>query len=243
MNRCNTTLIYLLFFLIYGKTTGAQTSLIVHKKNLVIIKDIKTFKRTIENNRNLKMLDIKALIPTIELDLRYATANNFLNKKLYPETQTTFMRMKAITQLDSIQKELRNQGLGLKIYDAYRPYYVTKKIWNQVKDERYAADPKKGSGHNRGIAVDVTIINLKSKKELEMGTGFDSFTDTAHHHFKQLPNVVLQNRLILKNLMERYGFKALESEWWHYSLPNADEYDILNLSFRQLRKINFIKTI
>jgi D-alanyl-D-alanine dipeptidase len=122
-------------------------------------------------------------------------------------------------------------GLGLKIFDAYRPYSVTEKMWEPVQDDRYAADPKKGSGHNRGVAVDLTIINLKNNEALDMGTGFDNFSDTAHHAFTNLPEDVLQNRLLLKNIMEQHGFKALDTEWWHYSLPNAKEFELMNISF------------
>ena len=88
-------------------------------------------------------------------------------------------------------------------------------MWEPIKDERYVADPKKGSGHNRGIAVDLTLINLKTKEELPMGTGFDNFSDTAHQTFTALPEQILQNRNLFKNFMEKYGFKALETEWWH----------------------------
>ena len=127
--------------------------------------------------------------------------------------------------------------LGLKIFDGYRPYSVTEKMWEPIKDDRYVADPKKGSGHNRGIAVDLTVINLKTKEELPMGTGFDNFSDTAHQTFKALPEQILQNRNLLKDAMEKYGFKSLETEWWHYSLPNAKYFEILDLGFKKLRKI------
>jgi D-alanyl-D-alanine dipeptidase len=127
-------------------------------------------------------------------------------------------------------------GLGLKIFDAYRPYSVTVKFWELVKDERYVANPAKGSGHNRGIAVDLTIIDLKTGKELDMGTGFDNFTDTAHHTFTSLPEEVLHNRLLLKSTMEKYGFIALESEWWHYYLANGNTFELLDIEFKKLKK-------
>lgn len=111
-----------------------------------------------------------------------------------------------------------------------------------IKDNRYAADPSKGSGHNRGIAVDVTLINLKTKKELPMGTGFDNFTDSAHTDFADLPKEILINRNILKTVMEKYGFISLDTEWWHFSLPNASSYELLDLSFADLKKqSNYLK--
>ena len=128
-------------------------------------------------------------------------------------------------------------GIGLKIFDAYRPYSVTEKMWEPIKDERYVADPKKGSGHNRGIAVDLTLINLKTKVELPMGTGYDNFSDTAHSTFMALPVEILQNRNLLKNIMEKNGFKVLETEWWHYSFTDAKDFELMDISFKKLKKI------
>ena len=181
------------------------------------------------------MVDIKKLIPAIITDLRYAGTNNFMHAQLYPSGRIAYLREKAARQLDSVQQVLNKKGLGIKIFDAYRPYSVTEKMWQLVQDERYAADPKKGSGHNRGVAVDVTLVDLKTKKEIEMGTGFDNFSDTAHHNFKQLPESVLQSRFLLKSLMEQFGFKALDTEWWHYSLTNASEFELLDIPFKNLK--------
>ncbi|MEI9911695.1 MAG: M15 family metallopeptidase [Bacteroidota bacterium] len=100
-----------------------------------------------------------------------------------------------------------------------------------MKDERYVANPAKGSGHNRGVAIDVTIIHLQSGEELDMGTGFDNFSDSAHHSFKKFPNEVLQNRLLLKNTMEKNGFKALDTEWWHYLLSSWSRFELLDIDF------------
>lgn len=111
-------------------------------------------------------------------------------------------------------------------------------MWSIVPDERYAANPAKGSGHNRGLAVDLTLVDRRSGQELDLGTGFDNFSDTAHHDFRQLPEPVLLNRLRLRRLMEAHGFKALETEWWHYSWPNDGRYEVLDLSFRQVRKLS-----
>ncbi|MEO8404300.1 MAG: M15 family metallopeptidase, partial [Chitinophagaceae bacterium] len=104
-----------------------------------------------------------------------------------------------------------------------------------VKDERYVANPAKGSGHNRGIAVDLTIIDLKTGKELDMGTGFDNFTDSAHQSFQLLPEKVLANRKLLRSVMEKYGFKVLETEWWHYYLADGAKFEVLDISFRNLK--------
>lgn len=182
-----------------------------------------------------KMTEIKQAIPSIIYDLRYATKQNFTHVRLYKKGDKTFARLAVVHALANVQNELAARGCGLKIWDAYRPYSVTKKMWDLIHDDRYVADPSKGSGHNRGIAVDVTIVDIRAGKELDMGTGFDNFTDSAHHTFKNFPVQVLRNRDLLKAIMEKYGFKALETEWWHYSWPNDRSYEVLDLN---LRKVN-----
>ena len=173
-------------------------------------------------------------IPGIVYDLRYATVNNFMRRLMYPAgTKTTFLRKPAAEALEKVQWELADKKIGLKIYDAYRPYSVTVKFWELVKDERYVANPSKGSGHNRGVAVDLTLIDAITGKELDMGTGFDNFTDSAHHSFTNLPADVLKNRLLLKTTMEKYGFKAYADEWWHYSIPTGN-FEVLDIPFKKL---------
>lgn len=223
------------FALLFSTYSSAQDT-VLNKYGLWVIKDLRTLHATIRSDNNKMMADIKKIIPDILLDIRYATTNNFMHRKLYPPLTTTFIRLPAAKALQQVQSELRKLGLGLKIYDAYRPYYVTVKMWEPIKDDRYVADPKKGSGHNRGIAVDLTLIQLSNGEELNMGTGYDNFSDTAHQAFTGLPAQVLQNRNILKRLMEKYGFKPLETEWWHYSLPNAKDFEILDIPFKKLKK-------
>jgi D-alanyl-D-alanine dipeptidase len=213
---------------------GAQN---VQDSSLYVIKNTEEYQQTMKIDSNKQMINIEKLIPNIDLDLRYATENNFMHRVMYPEKPTfTFLRLPAAKALSQVQKELNKKGLGLKIFDAYRPYSVTEKFWELVHDDRYVADPKKGSGHNRGIAVDLTIVDLKTKKELKMPTGFDNFTDSAHHDFINLPGEVLNNRKLLKETMEKYGFVEFPTEWWHYSLPNPEKYEVLNLPFSELEK-------
>lgn len=222
--------------MLMGGRIAAQDT-VLNKYGLWVIGDIEQLQKTIQSNPAKAMHDLKKTIPGIVFDLRYASKNNFMQQQLYPKIKTTYLRKPAADALLKIQQELFAQGFSLKIFDAYRPYSVTERLWEPVQDDRYAADPKKGSGHNRGIAVDLTIINLKTGEELLMGTGFDNFSDTAHHAFKHLPADVLQNRTLLKNLMEKHGFKALDTEWWHYYLPDAKTYELLDLDFKQLKKL------
>lgn len=199
----------------------------------------KTYKKTVTKNRHKQMIELKTLIPGIVYDLRYATAENFVKQALYPENiKITFLRKPAAMALQKVQQELKQKGCGLKIFDAYRPYSVTVKFWELIKDDRYVANPTKGSGHNRGLALDLTIIDLKTGIELDMGTGFDNFSDTAHHSFTQLNANVLQNRKLLKHVMLKHGFSALETEWWHYYWPNDRNYEVLNLHFKKLKKLS-----
>ncbi|CAN5475606.1 hypothetical protein BH11BAC3_BH11BAC3_31150 [soil metagenome] len=228
--------ISILFFLTQSLGVEAQAS-VLNQYGLDIIRTKNEYYNSIKNKPGNKMIDLKEKINGIAFDLRYATKNNFMGVKLYPSITTTYLRNTAAMALDSVQSALQQKGLGIKIFDTYRPYSITEKMWELVKDDRYAANPKYGSGHNRGIAVDVTIIDLKTKIPLDMGTGFDNFSDTAHHSFKNLSTEILQNRMLLKTVMEKYGFKALETEWWHYALPNAKDYELMDVGFSDLKKI------
>ena len=215
-----------------GAVTAQDT--VLNKYGLWVINTVGQLQKTQQHYPAKAMVDLKKKIPGLVFDLRYAGDNNFMHEKLYPPVTTTFLRKATADSLALVQKELNKNGLGLKIFDAYRPYSVTEKLWEPVKDDRYAADPKKGSGHNRGIAVDLTIINLKTKEELNMGTGFDNFSDTAHHAFISLPEEILQNRLLLKTAMEKHGFKALDTEWWHYYLSSGSDFELLDIDFKKL---------
>ncbi|WP_300602147.1 M15 family metallopeptidase [Niabella sp.] len=203
-----------------------------------ILRSGEDYRDAIRKNPDNRLVELKSRVPGLAYDLQYATTNNFMHRQMYPRnTTTTFMREPAAEALAAIQKELNREGLGLKIFDAYRPFKVSEKFWELVKDERYVANPAKGSNHNRGTAVDLTLIDLKTGRELPMGTGFDNFTDTAHHSFTALPPQVLRNREQLKSIMQQHGFKSLDSEWWHYTYTTGT-FDVLDLSFKQLSKYN-----
>ena len=235
--RFQLSLISTIIFTLIIHHASAQDTLL-NKYGLWVIKSPAQLQKTVTKNPSKAMVDLSQMITDIQFDLRYATTNNFMHQKLYPPIKTTYLRKAAADSLTFVQQDLKEKGFGLKIFDAYRPYSVTEKLWEPVKDDRYAADPKKGSGHNRGIAVDLTIIKLINKDELNMGTGFDNFSDTAHHTFKNLPETVLQNRLLLKTTMEKHGFKALDTEWWHYYLPNTAAYELLDIDFKKLKQLN-----
>ena len=202
-----------------------------------IISAFKDYKASIKINDKNELINLKQIIPNILFDLKYNTANNFTKRKLYKSASTTYLRKDAAAALLLIHEYLKNMGLDLKIFDAYRPYSVTKLMWAIIHDERYVANPVNGSGHNKGIAVDITLVNLTTAKELNMGTAFDNFTDTAHHTFtKNLSPEIIANRTLLKSTMEKFGFKSLETEWWHYSWKSNEIYDVMDINFKILSK-------
>ncbi|MEX6686717.1 M15 family metallopeptidase [Danxiaibacter flavus] len=216
---------------------AAQSSIIVpkNKYKVAVITTKKLLEHTIDLDSNKQMVSLSTLIPDIAIELSYASTNNFTHQALYPsKTNDTYLRLPAAKALQKVQAALSSKNYGLKIFDAYRPYSVTKKFWELINDERYVANPAKASGHNKGAAVDLTIIDLKTKKELDMGTAFDNFTDSAHHSYTALPPKVLANRKLLKETMIKYGFKPLETEWWHYSWPG--NFEALDVSFDDLGK-------
>jgi D-alanyl-D-alanine dipeptidase len=232
--------LYILNLLVFIFSTGIYTSLSAQDSSYTkppLTSKWDDYEKQVRKDSAKRMVELKRLVPGIVYDLRYATVNNFMKRLMYPAgTKATYLRLPAARALSGVQEELEKQGYGLLIFDAYRPYAVTVKFWELVKDERYVANPARGSGHNRGIAVDLTIIEKRTGKQLNMGTGFDNFSDTAHHSFKNLPAEILSNRNLLKQVMEKYGFKVYNEEWWHYSWPDAARFEILDLDFRKLRK-------
>ena len=180
------------------------------------------------------IIDIKEVNPRIIVDMKYATEDNFAKKRLY-DSNTCFLRKSTAIKLDAVQKELEGMNLGLKVWDCYRPMAVQKIFWTILPDERYVANPEKGSRHNRASSVDVTLVDSQGR-ELQMPTGFDDFSPRAHHHYQDLPDQVIRNRELLKGLMEKAGFIPLSEEWWHYDDQNWMQYEIMDVPFRDLLK-------
>ncbi len=178
------------------------------------------------------LYDISRVNPRIILDIKYATADNFVGKPVYTCAKA-YLRKSVALKLDHVQQKLEKKGLGLKIWDAYRPFYVQQLLWDIVPDERYVADPKKGSVHNRGAAVDLTLVDAQGC-ELAMPTAFDDFTKKAHHDYEDLPQEVLANRKLLIAVMVAEGFTPLATEWWHYNDSAAEAYPLSSTTFEEL---------
>ena len=168
--------------------------------------------------------EVNHLDPSIRLDLRYATDNNFVKEKMY-DCGRCFLRPEVAAAVVDAHRFLQKKGYGLKMYDCYRPRPIQWKLWNKVPDPRYVADPRKGSMHNRGMAVDLTIVDSLGS-ELDMGTDFDFFGKEAYHSYGGHPAEVTENRILLVETMEAYGFRSTSTEWWHYSFkPKTFELD------------------
>lgn len=202
----------------------------MNKYGLPVVSSVTMYNAQVQADSNMQLVRVT----DIPIDVRYATSDNFTKQQLYPFA-AVWLRRPAYEALLRLQAVLNPMGLGLKIYDGYRPYRVTEKMWEIVPDDRYAADPKKGSGHNRGIAVDLTLIYTKTGKEMPMPTDFDDFTEKAHHEYPDLDAEVIENRVLLRTMMEAHGFVALETEWWHYYLADPEIYPLMDIGFDELK--------
>ncbi len=182
-----------------------------------------------------EFVDIHQMNPSIILDIRYATNNNFLHQAVYPQARC-FLVKEAALKINAVQKELQSLGLGLKIFDGYRPLSVQKKMWEIMPNPSYVANPAHGSRHNRGCAVDLTLVDSLGN-ELPMPTPYDTFSPRAHHSYQAIPAQVRINRWILKTVMEKHGFKPISSEWWHYDLVHWKKYPVMDLSFDEIDRL------
>eukprot|EP00762_Andalucia_godoyi_P008712 ANDGO_00426.mRNA.1 D-alanyl-D-alanine dipeptidase len=187
------------------------------------------------------LVDLSKLDPTIVLDIRYATADNFTHSAVYPPPSATcslaYLVSDAARGLVAAHRYLHDHhsGLRIKVWDAYRPLHVQRLFWGLVPDTRFVADPAVGSKHNRGCAVDATIVDASGQNELDMGTGFDEFSERASvSHVDGLTAQQLQNRQLLWDAMHRAGFTVHPSEWWHFDFHGWESYPILDIPFDHL---------
>lgn len=149
-------------------------------------------------------------------DMKYASDDNFLKSKVY-DCAECYLRYKTVKALILANKRFMKKGFKIKLFDCYRPLDIQKRMWAIVSNPQYVANPAKGSIHNRGGAVDLTLVNFDGK-ELDMGTSFDFFGKEAGHNFAAFSSEILNNRNLLKKIMLKEHFNSFDSEWWHYNL-------------------------
>ena len=186
-------------------------------------------------NPEKELVDLEKIIPDIVLDIRYATRNNFTGEQIY-DMAKAYERKPVATALVKVQADLRKEGLGLKIFDAYRPYRATVKFYEVYRDTTYVASPYRGSRHNRGCAIDLTLIELSTGNELKMPTGYDVFTKKAWPSTPVTDAEVRKNRSKLITVMARHGFKVNSSEWWHFDFVGWKNFEVLDVDFAELER-------
>lgn len=218
----------LLLFSLFTHPLSAQ-----QKNTLKVINSLKVYQNSFARDPSQELIELRKMIPDLVLDIRYATANNFMKQVMYPQARA-FARKPVAEQLKKVQAELRKRGYGLKIYDAYRPYAITVSFYKRAADKSFVANPAKGSKHNRGCAVDLTLIDFKTKKEIPMPTPYDSFAPEAAAAYQKLPAAVIRNRDFLIRTMRTYGFRVIKNEWWHYDFIGWQNYALMDIPFKSL---------
>ena len=185
--------------------------------------------------READLVELTKLDPTIRLEIRYATTNNFLGTVFYSQARA-FMQRPAAEAVVRASRKLKALGYGLLIHDAYRPWYVTKVFWDATPDDKkvFVADPAKGSRHNRGCAVDLTLYDLKTKKPIEMVSTYDETTARAYPDYPGGTSLQRWHRKLLRDAMEAEGFTVYEAEWWHFDYQDWRKYRIGNVTFEQI---------
>lgn len=189
------------------------------------------------NKRETDLVELIKLDDTIKLDIRYARTDNFVGKAVYPEARA-FLQRPAAEAVIRVHKKLKEQGLGLVIFDGYRPWRITKLFWEVTPEDKrkFVANPEKGSKHNRGCAIDLSIFDLKTGHLLDMPSDFDEFTERASPDYKGGTPEQTRNRDLLRKLMEAEGFTVNANEWWHFDYKDWEKYAIYDVAFSEVRE-------
>lgn len=191
------------------------------------------YKESLKTNPEKELIDLENFTPDVIMDIRYATENNFTGKKIY-RLAKAYARKPVAEALKKAQEEFKKSGVGIKMHDAYRPYSATVKFYEEYHDTTYVASPYKGSRHNRGCALDMTIVDWKTKKELKMPTEYDSFSKEAWPSTPAKDPEAKKNRDLIIRVMENNGFKVNASEWWHFDFLGWNKYEVMDIDFEEL---------
>ncbi len=188
---------------------------------------------TQEKTNNL--IEVIKLDPSIKLDIRYATKNNFLKRPVYKEAKA-YLQVEIAKSLINANKDFKKKGFGLVVFDAYRPWSVTKIFFDEISPEKriFVANPKTGSIHNRGCAVDVTLYDLKTESYLEMPCDYDTFSEKAFPSYKNGTKEQRENRDLLIKIMKKNNFTVHEHEWWHFNHKDCNDYPVLDIPIELL---------
>ncbi|MFN3620715.1 M15 family metallopeptidase [Sphingorhabdus sp.] len=183
-----------------------------------------------------RLVGLTKLDPAIRLDMRYATTNNFTGRILYDEARA-FLAAPAAQAVARASKAAQADGFGLTIYDAYRPWRITKKLWDATPvgpKKEYVANPKRGSKHNRGCAVDLTLHDLRTGQLVEMPSEFDDFSEKAHRNYMGASATAIANRVRLARYLEAEGFVGLSNEWWHFDFTGWEQFPVMDIPFNKI---------
>ena len=183
------------------------------------------------------LVEVKKLDPSVKLDIRYASDNNFMATPFYSQARA-FLQRPAAQSLIAANRELHKRGFGILIHDAYRPWYVTKMFWDATPDDKkkFVADPAKGSMHNRGCAADVSLYDTKTGKEVAMPSGYDEMSERSYPNYAGGAAEERVRRDLLRDVMEKNNFTVYEFEWWHFDYKECTSWPIGNVAFEKLHK-------
>lgn len=195
-----------------------------------LIDKIQEVEEKLDIEKKYGLVKLKDIDPTFVIDLRYATANNFVKKQVYPDNSIAILRKDTAVKLKRANEIFQKDGYTIKILDSYRPLHVQYIFWDFIPNTNFVADPKKGSKHNRGAAVDLTLVD-KDGNEIEMGTEFDNFTEKAAYNYPGHSEIALKNMKYLRDVMVEVGFKGISNEWWHFDDVDWQQYDVLDIGF------------
>lgn len=241
----------------YGLATEVNAAEVIFKRRPVSLQEGETFRiqpiKPIKNLREIALttqppkeegeffkpdlVDLATLDPTVKFDIRYASTNNFMGTVFYEQSKA-FMQRPAAEALVRIHQSLKGKSYGLLIHDAYRPWYVTKMFWDATPEhlKHFVANPSKGSIHNRGAAVDLTLYDLKTGRPVQMVSGYDEFSERAYPDYPGGTSLQRWHREFLRDAMEEQGFTVYRWEWWHFNYKDASKYPILNLPFEEIKR-------
>ncbi|MEY3501872.1 MAG: hypothetical protein RL308_3545, partial [Bacteroidota bacterium] len=203
---------------------------IISNPDLITKENLPTIKIPLKVVNDTSFVNLKDYSQDFVYDMKYATTDNFLKAKVY-DCAACYLRFKTVKAMMKANEKFMEKGYKIKIFDCYRPLDIQKKMWAIVSNPEYVANPSKGSIHNRGGAIDISLVD-KNGNELDMGTKFDFFGIEASHNYDKLPKNVLSNRKLLKKILLRYNFKSFDSEWWHYNLKNAKLDPLSNFKWK-----------